>query len=407
MQLDSFTLLASTGTAVSMLGLGLLYFWNRDRRSTWLLWWGFPLLAGGLAAFPMTSPNWHEDFLAVGVGSAVRVAVIAAMWQGARVFNGRRAIASWVVVPPLVWLALCFVPSFMDSMAMRVVLLSLVQGLFGLFAAYELWRGRDEDLPSRRPAMVVFLSFSALMAVRIAGVNYMPFPMGALLPGDPAWLGGYSLALFFHATFLGLLFIALTKERLELEQRNIALIDPLTGLLNRRALSAQMERDARLRVHGPQATTILVLDLDHFKSVNDRYGHEVGDQVLAVFAAVAETHTRPIDQLYRLGGEEFCILLPDTELRDALVVSERIRRAFATTAVETERGERVTATLSIGVAATRYAGGLESLLAAADSALYEAKARGRNRIVVADTHAESPGDVPAGPVAAAQSRRVA
>ncbi len=387
MRLDSFTLLAAIGAAIFLVGVALLYFWNRDRGSRWLLWWGLPLALGGLVAIPYMHGSWRDDLLVAALGGATRITLLAAVWQGARVFGHRPAQWLPVVAAPVAWLALCQIPGFIESLTLRIVVASLAQGVFAALAAFELWRGRSEDLPSRRPAVAVLLSFAILMAVRVAFVNVTPLPVGAL-PLDPSWMALYALGVFVHGAFLGVLFITLTKERLELAQRNIALVDPLTGLLNRRALNAQIERNARQLAHGPQATAVLVLDIDHFKSVNDRYGHEIGDRVLAMFAAIAESRTRPADRLFRLGGEEFCILLPDTELREALAIGERIRRAFAAGVVETDDAERVTATLSIGIAATNLAGAdLDALLAAADAALYEAKARGRNRIVVADTEA--------------------
>jgi diguanylate cyclase (GGDEF)-like protein len=162
----------------------------------------------------------------------------------------------------------------------------------------------------------------------------------------------------------------------------------LTGLMNRRAFMTQVERNARRRGHGPESTALLVLDLDQFKSINDRFGHETGDKVLVSFAGIAEANVRPTDLLFRMGGEEFCSILPDTDLKGALAVAERIRRAVASSAVETARGERVLATVSIGIAVAEFAGfDTEVLLAAADAALYEAKSRGRNRVVVADPDA--------------------
>jgi len=128
---------------------------------------------------------------------------------------------------------------------------------------------------------------------------------------------------------------------------------------------------------------VLVLDLDHFKSVNDRHGHEVGDRLLKAFADVSEDNVRPSDQLFRMGGEEFCFVLPETSLRDAVDVAERIRQAVAASPVDTPHGP-ATATVSIGIAATQFAVDVEVLLAAADAAVYEAKARGRNRVVVAE-----------------------
>ncbi|RYE85450.1 MAG: GGDEF domain-containing protein [Hyphomicrobiales bacterium] len=108
---------------------------------------------------------------------------------------------------------------------------------------------------------------------------------------------------------------------------------------------------------------------------------------MVLFAQVAERVTRPTDQLYRMGGEEFCFILPDTELREAIAAAERIRQAFELATVDV-RGHAVGTTVSIGIASAHHAGfALELLLESADAALYEAKARGRNQIVVADATA--------------------
>jgi diguanylate cyclase (GGDEF)-like protein len=269
-------------------------------------------------------------------------------------------------------------------MAARAVAVSLATMALCWLAGSELWRGRAEKLPSRLPAVFVFISFSGVMLLRIVGVNVFPFPMGAR-PLDAVWMGAFNLIVFAHAFFLGLLFLALTKERLEVEQRNMALIDPLTGLMNRRSFMAQIERQAARQGHDPEHTSVLLLDLDRFKAINDKYGHDIGDRVLASFAELAAANVRPGDLLYRLGGEEFCVVLLQTDMVAALRVAERIRKAFGAHAYVDAAGTAIVATVSIGVATGDHAGfDLEILLAAADAALYEAKSRGRNRIVVAD-----------------------
>lgn len=383
MPLDSFTLLLASCIAVAFIGLALLHFWSGDRASRWLLWWAVPFILGGVGAMGYLRPNWETDPLTIGLGNGVRIFAFCLFWQGARVFHGRPPQRWAMALIPLAWLGLCLVPSFLASLHTRVMAVSLFNGLLCVLAAWELWRGRAEKLASRRAAVMTFLSFAALMLLRLAAVDVLPFPMGAL-PPDVNWMGLFNLAVFVHATFLGFLLIALTKERHEAEQRQFALLDPLTGLMNRRAFMGEAERSAR-RVNidgGPMA--LLVLDLDNFKSINDSFGHEVGDRVLVAFAAVAEACVRPTDQLHRMGGEEFCFILPNTSLKEAVAIAERIRRAFAQASVDAYGG-RAGATVSIGIAGAEHAGvDLEVLHAAADAAVYEAKARGRDCVVVAD-----------------------
>lgn len=382
-QLDSFTVVLATSVSLIFIGLALLYFWQRDRRSGWLMWWAVPLLVGGLTALLYLQPSWETDIFTVGVGNGLRIAAMTFMWQGALVFHGKKPLVWPSVLVPLAWLVLCSIPGFLENMPFRVIAVSVAIGGFCVLAAWELWSGRGERLASRGAAVAVLLSFATIMAARIVGVGVMPFPMGAL-PLDPLWMALFNLAVFVHTTFLGLLLISMTMERLELKQRQIALVDPLTGLMNRRAFIGDAERLAKSRDHGPESTALLVLDLDEFKSINDRFGHDVGDRVLASFAAIAGAVVRPSDRLYRMGGEEFCFVLPDTRLKDAIEVAERVRHDFAASHIVAGT-EKISGTLSVGIAMAEVAGfDLEVLLAAADAALYEAKARGRNRVIVAD-----------------------
>ena len=384
MHLDTFTTLIGLSTVVSVLGLQLLFFWTRDRQSPWLAWFGCTFLLGAAAALSYLLPRPGHEFLVLGVGNALRIAAFGFLWNGTRLFGGRQPERLAVVFCLLVWLALCSVPQFLASMPLRIIGVSAFTALFCLLSAWELWRGRAEHLPSRMPSVAIFLSFALLVAVRMPLVGMTPFPFGAL-PLDPAWLAGFSLIVFLHAAFLAALMLQMTRERRELEQRHFALSDPLTGLFNRRAFHDQVAQPAKRRKGGHrEALALLVLDLDHFKSINDRFGHDAGDQVLQRFGVVARSSTRKIDGLYRMGGEEFCFLLPGAGIDEARSAAERIRRRFEAQVIEVQ-ADKVRATVSIGVAVTEHSGfDLEGLLAAADDALYEAKARGRNICVLAD-----------------------
>ncbi|HTN60054.1 MAG TPA: GGDEF domain-containing protein, partial [Devosia sp.] len=143
------------------------------------------------------------------------------------------------------------------------------------------------------------------------------------------------------------------------------------------------ERLLRKQKYGHAPLALLILDLDHFKSINDRFGHDAGDRVLVEFAGVLNRNLRESDYRFRMGGEEFCVLLPGLTLREAQVVAERICEAFQGTSVEVLGGS-VRGTVSIGISSSDICGYvLEDLLNEADAATYEAKATGRNRAVLA------------------------
>ncbi len=390
MQLDGYTILVACCGLLVMFGGVFVALWARDRRSHWLLWWGLPLIFNGVSLTLYTRTGWQADFLSIALGNAARIFSLGCMWYGIRLFAGRQPPWGAITGISVAWIALCFYPPFLDSMAARIAVVSLLNAVIAGFAVHDLWRGRGDGLRSRMPLLGVFASYGVLMLVRIALAPIAPFPFGAG-PLDVNWLAVYSWVVVGHAIFGAVLFLAMTMERREAEQRSFALSDPLTGLLNRRAFGDFAQRMARRRAGLRDPVAILVLDLDHFKQVNDRYGHDVGDRMLKAFAESAEDSVRPTDLLFRMGGEEFCFVLPATRLDDAIAVAERIRSAFEGVAVETPVGPAST-TVSIGIAATSFAVDVETLLAAADAAVYEAKARGRNRVVVADPSTVLRGD---------------
>ena len=162
----------------------------------------------------------------------------------------------------------------------------------------------------------------------------------------------------------------------DLSSRDDALIDELTGLLNRKALSRRFPELKAQAVARAESLALVMCDVDHFKAVNDSYGHERGDHVLREVADRLRLELRTSDLVYRFGGEEFLILLPGHDIDDALLVAERLRKAVA--AAE-PAGLRVT--LSAGAASVRGADvRFKDIVGAADAALYEAKRAGRNRV---------------------------
>jgi len=174
------------------------------------------------------------------------------------------------------------------------------------------------------------------------------------------------------------------QKRLEDELAEQARSDPLTGLFNRRAFFEMAEAEAsRLRRHGGVAA-LLLLDIDHFKSINDEYGHPVGDRALRALAQHCRQSLRAHDAIGRIGGEEFAVLLPTMSLAGAAEVAERLRLGISRLALPANDGT-FGFTVSIGIAPLSISdGGFAACLSAADGALYRAKREGRNRIAAAD-----------------------
>lgn len=226
-------------------------------------------------------------------------------------------------------------------------------------------------LPARFSTRGVFAGVAVTVVVMLAAT------VGAH-PGDFA--DDPSLTLVTLACVAGLAAFSHALMRSEIEQRADAVLDPLTGLLNRKALAnrfAELAEQARL-TGGP--VCVIACDLDHFKTVNDEFGHEHGDAVLKGAAYVMRKSLRSFELAYRLGGEEFLVVLPGSTLDDGCTVAERIRSAL-----EEHRPGGRTVTGSFGVAAAFGADvNLEPLFRQADTALYRAKHEGRNRVIAAD-----------------------
>jgi two-component system cell cycle response regulator len=167
------------------------------------------------------------------------------------------------------------------------------------------------------------------------------------------------------------------------EARTLATTDTLTGLLNRRAFLDYMEREKNRADRHTFPMSLLLLDIDHFKFINDKYGHAGGDSVLRRTARTMDTVARKSDVVARWGGEEFVVALPQTGAPGARVAAERLRRAIESTQQALPAGELVRVTASIGVASSNAPWTVDSLVGAADAAMYVAKGRGRNRVEAA------------------------
>jgi diguanylate cyclase (GGDEF)-like protein len=205
-------------------------------------------------------------------------------------------------------------------------------------------------------------------------------PVDTILTSHPTQIALHLLATLAPvATALG--FVLMVATRLQDELREAASTDPLTGLANRRRVEAQ----ARPWIDDPQAPLCaLMIDVDHFKRVNDRFGHDAGDEALVWLGSHLRVEARRTDLVGRLGGEEFVMLLPGASLDEAAVLAERLRANVAATPMVFEGGEPWPLTISIGVAARlRGDTDVRDLLRRADDAMYEAKRGGRNRVVVA------------------------
>lgn len=364
------------------LTVGCLLFlsWLPNRRAGALIWWGSANIIGGLSAGLLALRDAIPDFFTVDLANALMFASYGCVWAGARRFCNAPVRWAALIAAPSAWLALCKFDMFYQSMQLRVMAASAIVCFLALATAFTLWRGRREHLVSRYPAIGWLIIHACFFACRIPLALALPLPTSAEIAAGP-WFAVIMFEALLHIIALSFLQIAMIKERAELQQRTAALTDLLTGAPNRRALFEQGAECLARCAASHRTAALILLDLDHFKMVNDTYGHDAGDEVLRQVARTISEHLRLDDIFGRLGGEEFACLLPATSLESAMAVAEGLRLKIATMQVPTSAGI-VRVAISCGLADTGECGpDLLALLKSADVRLYEAKAAGRNRVV--------------------------
>jgi diguanylate cyclase (GGDEF)-like protein len=268
----------------------------------------------------------------------------------------------------------------------------LGESVSSLFIALLLWRTAYDN---HKPLAQEFGRGVARAHSVLLGTAGLTFGATAIMLPVPALLGIWHLMpadtalftfVFAHVTmsiltsFLaGYMVIMRLVSRLE----HLSHHDSLTGLLNRRAIEQLLSREAQRLQRFNEHFSLLMVDIDHFKRINDRLGHAAGDAVLCAVAQTLQAHAREVDRVARFGGEEFCVLLPHTLHDGALQAAERLREAINQVSIPWN-DEVISVTISTGLAtADNPEESLDAIIQRADQALYQAKADGRNRVVAA------------------------
>ena len=382
MSLDIHTLFMVTIYVEAILGLLLLFAWVQNTAIQAVCWWGFAHLirAGSVVLFGTYGSA--PDLISIDLANALLFTSFAVTWTGARVFDGRQVEPVYLVTGAVLWLLICRLPVLSDAIEVRALIATGIITAYTWLTAYEFWRGRSEPLVSRWPAIFMLFAHGALFLLRTPLVSLLPQSISSRVFGS-VWMTVLSFEALLFTISIAFILLAMAKERTELRHRTAAMVDPLTGIANRRAFMQDAAHLAKRHRADPRSTAVLLIDIDHFKSVNDRFGHALGDRALEIFAVTARQSVRASDLFGRLGGEEFAAILADTTRDKALAVAERIRSGFAQAALEVD-SRPLGATVSIGVVYCESAElDVHDLLAQADQALYCAKENGRNRVELA------------------------
>ena len=378
MSLDISTLYLVATLVAAMLGAMLLFFGNQENIPA-LKWWGtaYVLGAASVALWTLASGMLGET-LSLAL-NAVGFVACGMVWNASRVFHGRKPNLPGLVLGAIAWIAavMTLAP---EATAMRLTIGAGIVAIYAALTASQLWSERRRTLQKRWPAIVVPILHGFVLL--------LPILLGDLLHpndgrfGGSIWVTAFAVELVLYAVGTVFVIFMLVSDRAVTAHKKAASMDPLTGMFNRRGFAEACSRVIEREANAGRPVTALMFDIDHFKSINDRFGHPAGDEILKLFAIVVINTLRISDLSGRIGGEEFAALLP-CSLEEGVIAAERVREAFADSGIAVETGP-VDTTVSIGVAGGPAGTELEVLLAAADTALYQAKRGGRNRVEAAE-----------------------
>jgi diguanylate cyclase (GGDEF)-like protein len=381
MVLDLPTLMMAGAFIAAVSGAFLAFAWLQDREAWGTLWWAAADLV--LAA---SVPLSFYGGRAMGSPAAVLAITLlnlspAFVWAAARRSNQRNVNPFILIAGAAIWLIAFGFTGLGRSAAGQTSLNLAIIVAYLYSAAFEFWRERNERLGARWPLIVLLLAHGSIFAIGAAKAAAGMLPtLGPTVLTN--WLGLIHFETMVFVLGTSIFTVAMVRERAAMVHKQAARVDHLTGIANRRAfLENAASLIERCRVDD-LPLSLVVFDLDRFKTINDNFGHKTGDQALVIFTETARNLLRPTDLLGRLGGEEFAVIMPGSSGPSAYVVAERIRVAYAQ-ACQTRADRPLLATTSAGVASGHRAT-LDVLLSAADSALYRAKALGRNRVETED-----------------------
>lgn len=378
-------------TAVSaMASVVMILIWKTHKTYAGFGYWTAGNTAYAFGFLFIALRGMIPDIFTIILANVLILSAAALYLEGTRRFRdaaGRGALSISLIIL-LVILQSYFTYADNDA-GMRIIILSILSAVIFCMGAADLLRDAPPDLRfSYRFTGSLFAVYSLIMIVRVFYTALNPGPHDLYLPNF------MQTVTFLFPLLLGIAwtfgFVMLNSERLEVdlkgaqvELQRLATTDFLTGICNNRCFFATGEREIqRARRYG-RPLGVLMFDIDHFKRVNDTHGHAAGDQVLVAIAAACRNFLRDIDVFGRLGGEEFAILLPETDLAGARTTAERLRSAICETRIEAGTA-RLQVTISLGVSVLLPEDDeIEQVLKRADAAMYEAKRDGRNRTMTA------------------------
>ena len=377
-----------TAFVVNFLALGLIWAYvsrSYPKFEAAPFWTGSAFAAAGGASLAMLRFNFDSLLPLLTGGTMMIFAACLAVMGIKRFFDQPVSWRSTALITGLSFAGLAFFIVVYDNAQIRILIYTLGQAVPMMLTVKLLLRRQDGRIsPGARLAGIVSILIIAIYAVR-AGGSLLHLGGDFTFTHSNPVQSILVLALLFLSMSVNFGFLLMAIDRLRNEVADLALLDDLTGVGNRRHLLQRLTEECAKSERSGVPFALLVIDLDGFKGINDTYGHAAGDACLQHFTLMAQTRLRPSDMLARTGGDEFCIVLPSSTLREGAMIARRVLDVCRQDA-EHCVGADVPIAVSIGVAQwTRETGAFpDRLIAAADQALYAAKNEGRNRYAVYD-----------------------
>ena len=384
MELDPRTFIVSSTLAASMM---MIIFFVQARSYPKSIkgfkTWGIALLTITLAAAMLAARGFIPDFISVVLGNGLLALGISLMVVAISIFNGQPAL--WKLLCACVlFVVIGMIYSFVtgQSQQIRTALGSGSNAVLLGTAAWTIFEGRSEGrfklgvyFTSACAGITALTCFARFITVLLGGEEH-----GGLLDGS-LMQRIYLLSYSVNVLLISVGFSIMGHEKLVENYQALASHDGLTGLYNRRSFIEIAEQEVQRTERYHRSISLVLIDIDNFKTINDTCGHQAGDAVIQDIADVMRHNFREIDLCGRYGGEEFIALLPETPMAEAEIIAERVRSAIDQSVVKTEGGE-ITCSASFGIAQAQAGMQLEQLIGQADKALYQAKEGGKNRIEV-------------------------
>lgn len=364
-------------------GVGLLAFARHHPKFSGIKHIGIATLLIGSSFFLLSLRHYVPNLSSIVIANTLFIVALMYMERGLASFRGIKQERSVNLFHYTLFVIVCYTfwyLTFVDfDTNSRIIIISLATSAELLLMAQVMRTNQiQQRIPPNSFLAATYFSFAWFFVMRALGTAFSDPLDDFMNAGIFHVIAAFNFQIIVLATSLVLGWMAATALEKELIEE--ATHDPLTKLYNRRALSELVEKECSRAERTHEAFSVLMTDIDFFKKLNDIYGHQKGDEVLKMFATILENNTREHDIVARFGGEEFIIVLPETDIEPARALAEKLRSTIEDCEIPTSDTTPLNMTASFGVTTCNNGESWDKIMKRVDHALYEAKGRGRNQV---------------------------